>query len=190
MVTFIGESYRDYAGSNAGNVPAIKSMEPVMNTRNATLFRLNNRLQSVDTNKRKRVMGRIIADYDEMGIFDPIEDDDDFDFETSCERADDNDRIIEDRVVEKEQHYNIARDSRGMSEDREREVRQRCGKTDMHEAVLMRDFEMIRRIYESDPDSVKVKNNSGHTPITVAVIEEDAEMISLFKELGAIADAA
>ena len=153
---------------------------------NQFVFDMNNRLQHLDKDRRLKIVSRVVCDLENTDIFTPIHKmcndyDDLLDSQEAiaCENA----LSREDRIKELQVFYSGSLDDEDTIE-KERITRTRCGRTDLHDAVSMNDLEMIRKLIVEDHADVNVKDNNGHTPIHIAILEENEAAISLFRELG------
>ena len=59
-------------------------------------------------------------------------------------------------------------------------VTTRYGRTPLHEAIAMRDINLVKKYLKSDK-YLKETDNNGHTPIEMAFYEEYEEALALFK---------
>jgi len=149
---------------------------------NRFVFKLNQRLQHVPTSKRLNMIQKIMEDLEPTGILNPI----DFEEEILEHSSISFNNILgrEDRIINLEKkHGTFNRDVYEEDNEQKRISRSRCGGSDMHDAVKMGDIDLIKRIYKSDPSSMEQKNNNGHTPIYVAFLEENKEVINAFREM-------
>jgi hypothetical protein len=166
-------------------------MEFPLHQFNSFVFDLNNRLQHLPLEVRQRQMKKVLDDLSGTLTFTPPEDladpEDDFEDEQeniACENA----MGREDRIKQLINFYGVQGDTDESEEEaleREHVVKKRCGKTDLHEAVMMGDLPLIRQLISEGAD-VNAKNNNGHTAIYLAFLEENEAVIGLLRELGII----
>ena len=159
---------------------------------NSFVFDLNNRLQHLPLEVRQRYIEKALADLsgtlvfaDPNDLVDPNEEDSEDEQETA---AFDNTMSREERIKELTAFYGVKGDEDEDAEEvqeREHTIKKRCGKTDLHDAVLMGDLPLIEQLI-SDGADVNAKNNNGHTAIYLAFLEENEAVIALFRELGVI----
>jgi len=160
---------------------------------NSFVFDLNNRLQHLPLEVRQRYMRKTMEDLEGTFIFTPaneLEDPED-EFEEEKEAlACDNAMSREDRIKELTAFYGVKGDEFEDEEEiqeREYSVKKRCGKTDLHEAVLMGDLVLIEQLIEDGAD-VHAKNNNGHTAIYLAFLEENEAVIALLRKMKVLPD--
>lgn len=158
---------------------------------NHFVFELNNRIQHLPFEVRQQRMKQIIEDVErledgeESHIFTPLcllcDDDNDDTEELACENA----VAREQRIRELQAFYNVPGEIDEEEQERELAIKNRCGKTDLHDAVLMGDCDLIRTLIQNGAD-INAKNNNGQTAVYLAFLEENEEVISLLRELKVI----
>jgi hypothetical protein len=161
-----------------------------VNQFNTFVLGMNHNLRKYDVEKRKRILSKIVADLENTDIFSRLADeetDDDFESEEGIDTSE----IVhlkEEIILEKQREYGIEPDGPMSEEDnKERFIRQQqWGKRPLHEAVAASDLAGIRKLVVEGADVTEVDNN-GHTPLYLAVLEENHEVVALFKELGFVA---
>lgn len=160
-----------------------------MNLHARIVFGINNRLQHADLDLRRRVIDKTLQDMDKINVFTPlhlmVEQQDEWDLEegeqiVGLSSADDD---IEDRIRKWQTHY-------GFEWDSEDEIaakvlkNERCGKTDLHEAIAARDATSVLRILTQGTADMSIEDNNGYTPAHAAVVEGHETIIEMFKERG------
>jgi len=181
-------------GQCALNFPVFYERQRVVEQFNFFVLSLNNRLQHLPADVRQRRMKKIMSDLErlpdgeESHIFTPLDmlADDDWDDATeniACENA----MGREKRIKQLQSFYNGSEDeaTEEVEQEREHAVKVRCGKTDLHDAVLMGDCDLIRRLIADGAD-IHAKNNNGQTAVYLAFLEENEAVIEVFRELGII----
>lgn len=161
---------------------------------NQFVFDLNNRLQTLEPKKRQRIIERILKDLSHTDVFTPLHkmtsdldylDDDNDNKNNITFDALENDREL--RISKLQEKYNIKPDKQTKEIlEREKVVRTRCGRTDLHDAVSMGDLGLIRKLVVEDKIDPSIKDNNGHTAVHIAVLEQNSEVIELLKELNCI----
>lgn len=158
---------------------------------NHFVLSLNNRIQHLPLETRQERMTKILndvehlSDGEESHIFTPLSLLCEEEYEEGEEIACENAVAREQRIMELQAFYNIPGEVDEEEQEREQAVKKRCGKTDLHDAVLMGDCDLIRRLVKDGAD-IHAKNNNGQTAVYLAFLEENEEVIALFRELSII----
>jgi hypothetical protein len=160
---------------------------------NSFVFALNNRMQHLPVAERQRRMGIILQDLGQTDVFTPINDmsdDEDDEFEKEEEEACDTSMSHEQRIRELTAIYSnsgIPEDEEETQEEVEREyvVKKRRGNRDLHEAVRMNDVVLVTNLIAAGADPHE-KNNSGYSAVDLAFLEENEEIISVFRTAGCL----
>lgn len=144
-----------------------------MSILNTFLLNLDRGLTKYPSEDRERMRTRILDDLKKDDILHPsytallLGPDDDDEISIS--------EIREERVKVKQKELRIPPD--------ESKVKYKYGRTQLHEAVVISDLELIRRLLREN-HSVYVKDNNGNTPVDHAILDENIEVLSIFKEFG------
>lgn len=162
---------------------------------NEFVFESNNRLRNLPLEKRKKIIDRVIDNLNNIDFFTPLHemcDDDDYDddfgliLESRAGVDDEHEKRIKSLQLFYSGHPEIQSDDDDYEEivQKEKNAISRCGRTDLHDAVLMNDLDMIRSILTEGNVDLNSKDNNGRTALQVAFLEENMTVIALFKELG------
>lgn len=150
----------------------------VLDFHNRLVLRLNGRLKHLDLSSRQRIIGRVIADLDDIGVLSP---NDEMEMEMDYGNTEYPVLLNSDERIRREQIR------MGIEPEETTEIEipnNRYGRTDAHEAVLINDVSLVRKLASEHPEYFSVKDNNGRTPVSVALSEENDQMIDLFKSLG------
>jgi len=146
------------------------------------------RLQGLSLEKRKKIIGESVERMTRLGIFEPLHlswEDDDDEFVIQDDEAVEAASRLKDRnaQIRMKQIALKIKPMEGEDDVSEASSDYRWGRTQLHEAVAMNDIVMAEKLIKEGHD-ITAKDNNGHTPIHIAVIEENKEMIVMFRQVG------
>lgn len=142
----------------------------------------NKRLSAIPLELRKRVQERALAGLRLIGAFDPLFDAEDEIFSDDFDEAADK----EWRIRQQQISHGIEPDDEVVVSDEERQlIKHRHGKTDLHRAVEMGNVQEAMRLIKEGWNPLSVDNN-GHDCIVIASLEENMEMLEMFRDEGLI----
>lgn len=169
-----------------------------MQTLNYFMLHINKRLENVEFTKRNRIIRKAIKDLEDTEIFTPLyEYDDELDSVTFDEESGIDESLVyqfqpqpvdrtsiyeldsrEDNILKWQQYYNPEDD---VKEQQPIKSDRRRGNTDLHEAVAIGDTEMIYTLLDQG-ENPHEKNDSGQTPIYLAIVENNQMILNIFRE--------
>ena len=128
-------------------------------------------------NKINFILTKIKEKYKDDEIFNPI-----------VEEEPEEKEVKREELLEQwEEHYKDLGEKTGqfVFKNNKKDINNRYeyGRTLLHKAVLSRDKKEIKELISKKID-YNIRDNSGLTPLQIAVIEEDKEIIDLLKNLG------
>lgn len=111
--------------------------------------------QQLDYRTRDRVLKRILKKYSDSDIFEPVNSDDEDDF----------DMPTPPQVQGKTNDIDCSK----------------YGRTRLHYATLLRNIELVKQYLEAGDDP-SIRDNNGRTPYALAVLHEYKELFPVFEE--------
>lgn len=135
-----------------------------LGTINHFLLDLDRSLLKYPIEQRKRIREKIIDDLAKTEIFRSYCDEDMEDYESEKD-------FREGIMTETLQEYGVEDDF---------EIN-RFGRNKMHEAVITGDIELVKQLLISEPESINTKDNNGNTPLQCAYLDENEELITVFR---------
>jgi len=144
-----------------------------MSILNTFLLKLDRDLSKYPSEQRGRMRNKILEDLEKDDILHPS-------YMVLAPDPYDDDEISvtdlkEERVKTKQQELKIP--------VTEVKSKFKYGRTHLHEAVAISDFELIKKLLQDNPN-VYSKDNNGNTPIDHAILDENKEALRIFGDFG------
>lgn len=155
-----------------------------MNLRNKFLINLHERISEKTFEERKRIIDKILIDLDKTEILTPVElvdDEDEFDIDFHLERDSDPENIVVLQNEEISKTIKRKQEILGISPFESKTTR--FGRTPLHEAVIAGDVSTVNSLLEQKL-YIDIKDNNGNTAANLARLEENLEIIEIFKKYG------
>jgi len=149
------------------------SKELHMSILNTFLLNLDHGLSKYPSDQKERIRHRVLDNLKKDNILHPIYDI--LFYDPLDEEEISVSELREEKVKTKQQELRIPVE--------ESKTKFKYGRTHLHEAVVISDFELLKKLL-SENNNVHAKDNNGNTPIDHAILDENKEALRIFKDFG------
>jgi len=157
-----------------------------MNNRNKFLLGLhfNKVFSRFSPEEKKKRIHSIMNDYEMKEILNPIKnkyvDDDEIYEEDENSFKTLEDMTLEERVLAKQVELGIDPEEK-VAEEESCRIKGRWGRTEIHEVVLISDFNRLKELLDSKEIDIFLKDNNNQNAYQLAILEGNVEAVEIMK---------